>query len=375
MKLGLQLLLFLLLGGSFLTSCQSATTAPNGTAKKEDGGKASENKRPKNNDITPRGLDFANAPEVVAFGSCAHQDKPQPIWDIIYKNNPELFIFMGDNVYASDPTTKPIGTQYKKLNIIPEFRHFRENVPFLATWDDHDSGLNDSGADNPEKEEARREFLNQWTYVRDSLSVGQKGLYHAKILGGVGKKSPTFQVIMLDTRWFRSPLKKVENSTDPLRKFEPTTDKKTTILGEEQWAWLEKQLRKPADVRVVVSSIQFVAEEHGFEKWGNFPHEKERFFNLLRKVGPKNLFIISGDRHIGTMAKQEVKGWGTLYDITASSINRPKDLNETDASYLGKPINSENFGLIMLNWSRKKIEVQLRDASNKIVNSVEMKIK
>lgn len=371
MKLVFNLLLVLLL----VTGCQSASTTATTDGAKKDEAKVQENKRPRNNDLIPRGIDVATTPEVIAFGSCAHQDKPQPIWDVISKNNPELFIFSGDNVYASQPETKPIGAQYKKLNLIPEFRRFRENIPIFATWDDHDYGVNDAGSDNPEKDEARREFLNQWTYVRDSLSLRQKGVYHTKILGGVKKKSPTLQIIMLDTRWFRSPVRKIEDPANPLRKFGPTEDKKATILGEEQWDWLEKQLRKPADVRVVVSSIQFVAEEHGFEKWANFPHEKERFLNLLRRVGPKNLFIVSGDRHMGTIAKQEVKGWGTLYDITASGINRVSDLEETDKSYMGAPVKVENFGLMKIDWTHKKIDVELRDASNKVVKSLEMRIK
>lgn len=369
MRLVLSLFLVVLLSAS----CQLASTASD-TAKKDEV-KVQENKRSKNNDLIPRGIDVAMAPEVIAFGSCADQNKPQPLWEVIAKNNPELFIFSGDNVYASIPETKPIGAQYKKLNLIPEFRRFREHVPIFATWDDHDYGVNDAGSDNPEKEEAKREFLNQWTYVRDSLSIRQKGVYHTKILGGVKRKSPSLQIIMLDTRWFRSPLKKIEDSTNPHRKYGPTDDKKAMVLGEEQWAWLEKQLRKPADVRIVVSSIQFVAEEHGFEKWANFPQEKERFLNLLRRVGPKNLFIVSGDRHLGTIAKQEVKGWGTLYDVTSSGINRAADLQETDASYMGAPVKVENFGLMKIHWSRKKIDFELRDSSNKVLNTLELKIR
>ena len=36
----------------------------------------------------------------IAFGSCADQVKPQPIWDAILAYQPELFIFAGDNVYG-----------------------------------------------------------------------------------------------------------------------------------------------------------------------------------------------------------------------------------------------------------------------------------
>ncbi len=370
MKISVLLLIVLF----FFTSCQTSTKV---AAKKEESDKAVALKktRPKDDSLIPRGLDFDNAPEIIAFGSCADQSKPQPLWDVIYQANPDLFIFSGDNVYASKPDKKPIGAQYKKLNILPEFRRFREKVPMLVTWDDQDYGMDDSGVDNPEKEEARREFLSQWAYVKDSMRMNQNGVYHAKILGGLKKKSPTLQVIMLDTRWFRSPLKKNEDPNTLSKRYLPTDDKKATILGQEQWDWLERQLKKPADVRIIVSSIQLIAEEHGFEKWANFPQEKERFFNLLRKTQPRNLFVISGDRHRGTVAKQEVKGWGTLWDITSSGINKTTDIDETDKTYVGDQIKTENFGLVSIDWTHKKMEVQLRDSDNKVVNKVDMKIR
>ncbi len=91
MKLKFQLLLVLL----FALSCQSTSkSTTSDTARKDEAPKTLESaKRPKNNDLTPRGVDVAVAPETVAFGSCANQDRPQPIWDVIAKEEPELFIF------------------------------------------------------------------------------------------------------------------------------------------------------------------------------------------------------------------------------------------------------------------------------------------
>ena len=36
----------------------------------------------------------------IAFGSCASQDKAQPIWDTVIAENPDLFLFIGDNIYG-----------------------------------------------------------------------------------------------------------------------------------------------------------------------------------------------------------------------------------------------------------------------------------
>ena len=37
---------------------------------------------------------------VIGFGSCLHQDYPQPIWGQVNKQSPNLFIMLGDNVYG-----------------------------------------------------------------------------------------------------------------------------------------------------------------------------------------------------------------------------------------------------------------------------------
>ena len=326
--------------------------------------------------IIPRGIDFSKAPEVVAFGSCANQDAPQPLWPVIASNSPELFLFMGDNIYANRPEQKPMSQQYWKLTKISTFKNFREKVPFLVTWDDGDYGQSDGGADYSEKEVSKKEFLNFWPYVKDSLGFNQGGIYHAKIIGGVKKKQPSLQVIMLDTRYFRSPLKpNPDVEKEPLKQYIPNEDPKATMLGEQQWIWLEEQLKRPADVRFIVSSIQFIPEQHGFEKWANMPKEKERFINLLKKTQAKNVFILSGDRHIGIISKQEIKGYGPLYEITASSINKNSTLEETDTAYIGKPFLQENFGVALLQWKNRKVTFQLKNIKNEIINSIDVPIK
>ena len=343
---------------------------------------------PSTMNLIPRGIDYSIPPEVIAFGSCANQDMAQPIWSVIAKHNPDLFIFDGDVVYASSSEQKPVSEQFKKLSKIPEYRAFRESVPVMAIWDDHDSGQNDGGFDNPDKENYKKEFLKHFPYIKDSISWNQGGLYHVKYIGGnnttpasrrrkqrILKKQPLLQVIMLDTRYFRSALKKVENSDNPLRKFEPwdEKDKTKTMLGEDQWAWLDDQLQKPADLRIIVSGIQVIAKEHGFEKWANFPAERQRLFDLIKKHGARNTVFISGDRHLGTIAKTDLTGFGPLFDITASSLNRPSQLEEKDSEYIGKPVASENFGLALIDWKKRKIKLEIRDGQDQVSNSVEFK--
>jgi alkaline phosphatase D len=36
----------------------------------------------------------------IAFGSCADEEKPQPIWDAVVAYQPQVFLFARDNVYG-----------------------------------------------------------------------------------------------------------------------------------------------------------------------------------------------------------------------------------------------------------------------------------
>ena len=325
----------------------------------------------KESPIQPRGLDFGATIKTVAFGSSTNQDLPQPLWSTILVQKPDLFLFMGDAVQTLKPEQQPVAEQYRKLNRIPEFRAMREKIPFLVTWNDLDYGQELGGADFAGKETSKKEFLRNWTYVRDSISMGQGGIYHAKI---IGPKKKMVQFIMLDTRSFRSPLTKEKDATKGSFKITPNIDAKATILGEEQWEWLEAQLKRPAQLRFIVTSIPLIASDIGSEKWSNFPKERQRFFDLIKKTHVRNVVVLSGDRRQASIAKTALKDWGMLFDITASPINEPAGIAEKDASFEGDAFAVENFGLANIDWAAQKLNLQLKDKDNKTLNSVTYKL-
>lgn len=320
--------------------------------------------------IPYRSLDTSKELTLIGLGSCSDQNQPQPIWKTIKQANPQLFIMMGDNVYASKKDDKPIVDQYIKMNQIAEYKELREAIPFLAMWDDHDYGQNDGGGDNPEKDEARRVFLNYWSYLKFTMPKDQQGIYHSRMIGSNKRK---VQIILLDTRWDRSPLVKnpnynpETNTEQPPKIFLPSEDPKARILSEEQWKWLDQELAKPANLRLIVSSIQLIPNDHYFEKWGNFPKERERFFNLLKKRKAKNTVILSGDRHLASIAKEEVKGLGTIYEVTASSLNKPSrnSTPEIDKSYTAPSFLKTNFGTLLIDWSKRTLSAKIVDIDNK----------
>ena len=125
------------------------------------------------------------------------------------------------------------------------------------------------------------------------------------------------QVILLDTRFFRSDLK-----TGPRRvggPYYPDNNPDLTMLGSAQWLWLEKQLQQPAEIRIVVSSIQFAPTAAGQETWANLPQEKQRFLDLLTKTNASGVMIVSGDRHWSEFSRITEELAYPLYDFTSVS--------------------------------------------------------
>ncbi|MDX2275413.1 MAG: alkaline phosphatase D family protein [Hyphomonadaceae bacterium] len=153
--------------------------------------------------------DFEHARTVsrIAFGSCAKGDKPQPIWDAVLAAQPDLFIFLGDNVYLDTRDPEVMRRKYAELAAQPGFQRLRAHVPILAIWDDHDFGENDAGREYPMKEEARRQFLEFFNEPASSPRWSRDGIYTSYMYGPPGQRA---QIILPDLRWNRTPLNELE---------------------------------------------------------------------------------------------------------------------------------------------------------------------
>ncbi|MGI9173738.1 MAG: alkaline phosphatase D family protein, partial [Rhodothermales bacterium] len=200
----------------------------------------------------------------IAFGSCASEDQPQPFWDALLAHDPDLFLFIGDNVYGDTEDMDTLRAKYAELGAQPGFQQARATMPVLATWDDHDYGVNDGGVGYPMKEGSKEVFMDFFDVPEGAPMRNREGIYHARTFGPERRR---VQVILLDTRFFRDPLQErpAGAARDTLGPYLPADDTTRTMLGEAQWARLEEKLQEPADVRLLVSSIQAIPEEHGWE--------------------------------------------------------------------------------------------------------------
>jgi len=298
----------------------------------------------------------------IAFGSCAGQEKPQPIWDAVLAAKPDLFIFLGDNIYADTDNVEIMRQKYGQLGAQPGFQRLRAAVPVMAVWDDHDFGSDDIGADNPIKVQSQKLFLDFFGEPADSPRRSQAGIYTARVFGPPGRR---VQVILLDTRYHRTKLKKSGRS------YVPDDTPGGTFLGESQWKWLDEQLRQPAELRVVGSSIQVAAEEHPFEKWSNIPAERERLFRLLKDTRAGGVVFISGDRHLGEISVIDGGVGYPLFDVTSSGLNmgvRNWRLPEVNKRRVGTMTSGDNFGFLAIDWDKPEpvVRLQVRDADGEV---------
>ena len=230
-----------------------------------------------------------------AFGSCNRQNSSQPLWDIILKDQPNTWIWLGDNIYGDTHDMLILKEKYQMQNDNPNYKTFISKVPIIGTWDDHDYGKNDAGINYPRKQESQQLALDFLNVPKESPVRKQAGIYSSHDYQ-VGNKQ--IKVILLDCRYHRDTLMQ-----DNDKRYIPNL--KGDILGEEQWTWLEKQLTSNADAYVIGSGIQILSEEHPHEKWANFPTAKKRLMDLLLKTKPKGVILLSGDRHIGKFSKMQ----------------------------------------------------------------------
>jgi len=254
----------------------------------------------------------------IAFGSCNKHDLPNLLWDDIEATQPDIWVWGGDIVYADTDDMMKLSAIYKAQNEVPGYKNLKNKVPVIGTWDDHDYGLNDGGVEFSAKRESQMELLDFLDVADNSPRRKQEGVFTAHDYNSSKGK---IKVIVLDTRYFRTA---VTPDKDTDKRLKPNAYGDGTVLGETQWKWLSQMLSSSdADFNVIVSSIQFLSNEHGFECWGNFPHEVDKLKKMISSSKAKGVMILSGDRHISEFSKTKIEGVSyPLIDFTSSGLTK-----------------------------------------------------
>ncbi|TNE54399.1 MAG: alkaline phosphatase family protein [Bacteroidetes bacterium] len=318
----------------------------------------------------PRPMDTSKDLQCIAFGSCNKVDQPQTMWYDVAANNPDLWIWLGDIIYADTTNTKALAKHYKRLKTHPAYKQLREKTQIAGIYDDHDYGANDAGKGLPNKKGSQRCLLDFLDVPYRMPVRKQEGAYQSYMFG---KGDHLIKVIIMDTRYFRDTLIKDPN---PGRRYYPNLE--GDILGEEQWKWLERELtNSPAQLHLLCSSIQVLADEHGHEKWGNFPNARKRLLRLIAQTQPTNLIILSGDRHMAEVSKMDLIGLPyPLYDFTSSGMTHVRTSeSESNKMRVGDMIVKRNFGVLRIAWEGNSpvVTMEVRGNRNELFQSITVK--
>nr|XP_029122799.1 uncharacterized protein LOC105052891 isoform X1 [Elaeis guineensis] len=344
----------------------------------------------------------------IAFGSCANQSAPQPIWNAITDFDPQLFIWLGDNIYGDNKhpfklfgkertigpwknverffpaTEQEMRQRYEMAKNNQGYSKLRQRAQVIGTWDDHDYGLNDAGKEFSGKDTSQRLLLDFLDEAQESPRRKQAGVYASYLFGPTGKQ---VKVILLDTRYHRDPV------------FSDGT-----ILGEAQWKWLEAEIKGPeSEVTIIASSIQVISNLSAttgpmfyMESWGRFPKERQRLYKLINDSKRHGVFFISGDIHFGEISRYDCGCQYPLYDITASGLTQavekavppplafvvrvvawltPSTMRvfAPICRYRSCTYGQPNFGAIEIDWDAvpQRIKVEVRDENGDPVTGVD----
>jgi alkaline phosphatase D len=291
----------------------------------------------------------------IAFGSCNKHNRPQPLWKYIRRSEPNVWVWLGDVIYADTKNMDRMSRKYQLQKNNPAYQEFLKNIPVIGVWDDHDYGKNGADKNYSQKKISQQLFLNFIDEPMDSPRRKQEGIYVSYVFGTEGKQ---IKIILLDERYFRE--REGENSD---------------ILGEAQWNWLEKELTGTrAQITLIGSSTQIVGRDHFHDKWADYPRSEQRLFDLIKKTGTKNLVILAGDRHFGEISKHTDAPIGyPLYEITSSGMTHHKnafwnelfDLEQNRYRVQG-PFYDLNFGVADVDLEQKLIVFYICDQNGYI---------
>ena len=308
--------------------------------------------------LTSRVLSPNATIERIAFASCYVPQFEQPeVWKVISERHPDMLILMGDNVYQSEEKAEPelreLREAYLQLAQEEEFGELRAQAATFATWDDHDYGRNDAGADLPVRYESESLFEHMWPLPQrlDDPRLTYDGIYHSAIFGPANRR---VQLLMLDTRFFRGPLE----------------DSSATVLGKAQWNWLARELQKPADLRLVVSSIPVLSERDDAENWHRIASEQKRLLQLLD--GTNGVVVLSGDSHYAARYRDDESLTFGLTEFTSSSLNFPypkqrqAEVLEADRLRQDSPYFGANFGWLDIDWESRTVAMAIYGVDGKL---------
>jgi len=246
----------------------------------------------------------------VAFGSCARyaRDPEQRVFTAIARLSPDLFFWLGDNIYGDTESPVALAEEYRRQRSVATLQPLLRGVPQLATWDDHDFGYNNSDGTSLLKQASLDVFKRYWANPGAGLAE-TAGVFFEYSYGGV-------DFFFLDGRYHRRP------------NAEPDGPQKT-LLGPGQKRWLKERLsasRAPFKV-LVCGSGWSQADGPAGDTWAAFLTERNELFDWIRDRRIGGVIGLSGDSHVGELncIPWSERGGYDIYDLVSSPLAQATD--------------------------------------------------
>ena len=255
----------------------------------------------------------------VGFGSCAYINQDggydrlngppyggeYRIFESIYEVKPDVFIWLGDNVYLREPdwtSRTGIYQRWTHDRSTPELRAMLATIPNYATWDDHDYGPNNSG----------------WEFWNKEMTTEAFKLFHGNASAGLPELPGIFTFFnwgdvnfyLVDNRTYRTP-----DSVDSTELGCPKS-----MLGKRQVDWLVDTMKYhqgqssprssyPSNFNIVCIGNQ-VLSPYSEDNLPNYEEEWEYLFSRIMHEGINGVVFLSGDVHFSEVSKLVLTGGG-----------------------------------------------------------------
>jgi alkaline phosphatase D len=264
-------------------------------------------------------------------------DPEQRIFDAVRQAEPDLFVWLGDNIYGDSDRPELLAEEYRRQRNVATLQPLLATVPQIATWDDHDFGLNNADRTYPARADSLRVFRNYWANPAAGLA-DTPGVFFRYEYAGV-------DFFVLDGRYYRDP----NASPDGPGK---------TMLGAAQLAWLEAGLAESrAPFKLLVSGSGWsMADGPQGDTWAAFRHERDRLLDFIRDRRIEGVVLLSGDSHIGELncIPWSERGGYDLYDLVSSPLAQTTSVSFATQTpeHRVRPVYSGgvNFGILDVEW-------------------------
>jgi len=325
----------------------------------------------------------------IGYGSCSDiriEEYVTKSLEAVMDTDPDMWLWGGDVVYLDDTATTLIPKKqpcydisdesytkgfYDKMKNHPTYQKLLKKMPVIGVWDDHDYAFDNADGKFPYKERNKHIYLDFFDIPKDHYLRKRDGVYNSFYIG----KDKLVKVILLDVRYNRDQEGVVSQTLDI-----DVTPEFDDMLGENQWKWLENELKDETPIyTLIVSGTQFFPDDRSvLDNW--YTDSMNKFFNMIAESQRSGIVLVSGDVHyaeILTHPCPERVGYKNFYEISSSGLTHsateakgidhvvPNTYSTHKDRYFGK-----NFGMIKFEFQGDDVPDliwEIRDLEGNIV--------